>query len=261
MKTALIYPPTGDPTAPYISVPLLTAYLRTNGVEVIPIDANVEAYDRLLRRSPLETLAEKLERRLARLEKKSALNHAGQLIYAALWEARGDCLAAPAAMSDAVAVLRDRTGKNFFDYTQYHAAAATVESALRLISAAYAPLRLDFTAYQTPFSLLTLHEIEADARPERDPFHDYFTHELCDRLSREKVALVGLSVAFSSQLQPAYSLALLLRKKLPGVYITVGGPAITQILGTLPGELQERALGPFHSAILFEGEKLSLIHI
>jgi len=28
MKVALIYPPTCDPTGPYLSVPMLTAYLR-----------------------------------------------------------------------------------------------------------------------------------------------------------------------------------------------------------------------------------------
>ena len=56
MKVALIYPPTCDPTAPYLSVPTLCAYLRENGVEVLPIDANVEAFDALLRRAPLAEL-------------------------------------------------------------------------------------------------------------------------------------------------------------------------------------------------------------
>ena len=34
MKIALIYPPTCDPTAPYLSLPTLTGYLRAHGVEV-----------------------------------------------------------------------------------------------------------------------------------------------------------------------------------------------------------------------------------
>ena len=32
MKTALIYPPTCDPTAPYLAVPMLTGFLRAHGV-------------------------------------------------------------------------------------------------------------------------------------------------------------------------------------------------------------------------------------
>ena len=52
MKIALVYPPTCDPTAPYLAVLMLTGFLRAHGVEVLPVDANVEAYDALLRRAP-----------------------------------------------------------------------------------------------------------------------------------------------------------------------------------------------------------------
>ncbi len=253
MKIALIYPPTCDPTAPYLSVPTLTGYLRAHGVEVRPIDANVEAYSRLLSRETLTVLAGRVERRWSNLKRKSALNHAEQLAGAALWEVRGDARSAPSAIEDAVAVLRDRSGERFFDPEQYAAAVATVESALRLVSAAYAPLALDFAAYRTPFSLLTIREIEEDARPERDPFHEYF-QDLCANLAAERVGLVGLSVAFPGQVQPAYSLAFMIRRLLPGLHVTVGGPAMTQILLRLKGEFLNRALKPFHSAVLYEGE-------
>jgi radical SAM family protein len=262
MKVALIYPPTCDPTAPYLSVPTLCGYLRTHGVEVVPIDANVEAYDWLLRRDRLGALAEKLERRLDRLDRKGSLSHVEQLAYSALWNARGDAEVAPGAIEAAVATLRDRSGERFFDADTYSRAVATIESGMRLISAAHAPLHMDFTAYRTPFSLLTAEEIEADARPERDPFHDYFAGALTERLRAEGVGLIGISVAFPGQIQPAYSLAHTLRKTLPGVHLTVGGPAVTQILVRLAGERLERALRPFDSAVLFEGEEalLGLVH-
>ncbi len=48
MRVALVYPPTCDPTAPYLAVPMLTGFLRAHGVAVLPIDANVEAFDDLL---------------------------------------------------------------------------------------------------------------------------------------------------------------------------------------------------------------------
>ena len=63
MKIALVYPPTCDPTAPYLAVPALTGFLRESGVEVLPVDANVEAYDALLRRAPMAALGERIERR------------------------------------------------------------------------------------------------------------------------------------------------------------------------------------------------------
>src|SRR5262249_49631357 len=137
VTVALIYPPTCDPTAPYLSVPTLTGYLRAHGVDVLPIDANVECWDVLLRRSSLAAVAERLEERLAAVEARPGLGHEEQLEYAALWRARGDARAAPAAIEDAVAVLR---GRSFFEPAAYGDAVATVESAQRLISAAHAPL-------------------------------------------------------------------------------------------------------------------------
>jgi anaerobic magnesium-protoporphyrin IX monomethyl ester cyclase len=251
MRVALVYPPTCDPTAPYLSVPTLTAWLRTHGIDVLPVDANLEAWESLLRPDTLGALGERVEERLAALDAKPALSHVEQLDYAALWSARGDARAVPAAIDDALATFRDES--RFYDPDEYASAVATVEAAQRVVSAAHAPLTVDFVAYRTPFSLLSAEEIARDAEPGRDPFHDYFV-SLAERLRRAKVSLVGVSVAFPGQIQPAYSLAHVLRKHLPGVHVTVGGPALTQMLLRLDGERLDRAIGPFSSAVLFEGE-------
>ena len=124
---------------------------------------------------------------------------------------------------------------------------------LRVISAAYTPLHLDFTGYRTPFALLDPDEIARDAQAERDPFDAYVRHDLAPRLRAQALDVVGLSVCFPGQLQPAYSFALKLKAALPGVHLTVGGPAITQLLLRLRGPDLARALGPFDSAVLFEG--------
>src|SRR6516164_4955437 len=145
MKIALVYPPTCDPTAPYLAIPMLTGFLRAHGVEVLPIDANLEAYDGLLRSAPLGRVRQRLDDRLRRLDRRASLDHGQQLEYHALWQARGDAQAAPAGIDEAVAILRDPV--RFFDPALYARAVDTVDAALRAISAAYAPLQLDFTAY------------------------------------------------------------------------------------------------------------------
>jgi hypothetical protein len=234
-------------------VPTLAAWLRSHGIDVLPVDANVEAWEWLLSRPRLEEVRARIERRLAQLDREPSLSHEDQLAYAALWAARGDAAAAPRAIDDAFAVLRDRTGRLFYDPRAYGEAVATVEAAQRALSAAYHPLSVDFVAYRTPFSLLSAEEIARDATPERDPFHDYFS-DLAERLARERVSLVGISVAFPGQVQPAYSLAHVLRARLPGVHVTVGGPALTQMLLRLEGERLDKALGPFSSAVVYEGE-------
>ena len=254
MRVALVYPPSCDPTAPYLSVPTLTAWLRTHGVDVLPIDANIEAWEGLLSRQSLEELGARIERRLERLDAQASLSHADQLAYAALWAARGDAAAAPRGIDDALALLRDRSGSGrFYDPRTYARAVATVDAAQRVVSAAHQPLSLDFVAYRTPFSLLSAEEIARDAGPGRDPFRAYF-RALSERLVREGVGLVGISVAFPGQMQPAYSLAHALREVAPGLHVTVGGPALTQMLLRLEGDRLEKALGPFSSAVVYEGE-------
>jgi radical SAM superfamily enzyme YgiQ (UPF0313 family) len=255
MKIALIYPPTADPTAPYLSVPALTGFLRSKGVDVLPIDANIECYDLLLRPESLRRIARQIERRLARLRKKPFLGHDEQLACVALFRAKELARSLPGKIDAAVAVMRDRSGKQFFDPVSYETAVEVIESALKLISAAYTPLYLDFSAYRTPFSLLGIREIHEDARPERNPFHEYFSKILCERLMCEQVGMAGISVVFPGQIQPAYSLAYILRRKLPHLHITVGGPAITQVLIRMAPDAAHRSLEPFHSAILFEGEE------
>jgi anaerobic magnesium-protoporphyrin IX monomethyl ester cyclase len=250
VKIALIYPPTCDPTAPYLAVPMLTGFLRAHGVEVLPVDANIEAWDRLLRPAPLLALSERLDRRIARLEEKASLDHMSQRAYLQLWRARGDAQAAPEGIAEARATLKDEAA--FFDNDRYERAVETIESAQRLISAAHAPLELTFSGYRTPFALTTPAEIAHDAEAERDPFHDYVVGDLAPRLAGCDV--VGLSVCFPGQLLPAYSFALKLKKLLPHIHFTVGGPGATQMLIRLQGQALARALGPFDSAVVFEGE-------
>jgi anaerobic magnesium-protoporphyrin IX monomethyl ester cyclase len=258
MKIALVYPPTCDPTAPYLAVPMLTGFLRQHGVEVLPIDANVEAFDRLLRRQPLLSMRERMLHRLGKLERKASLDHVSRRLYAQLWRARGDADAAPEGIDEARAVFKDEA--RFFDPVQYERAVETVESALRLVSAAHAPLDLTFSGYRTPFSLTTPEEIALDAAPDRDPFDDYVRNVLAPRLVAEKVDAVGISVCFPGQLQPAYAFALKLRELIPDIYLTCGGPGITQLFIRHKGHDLARALGPFDSAVVFEGEN-SLLNL
>jgi hypothetical protein len=249
MKVALVYPPSCDPTAPYLALPTLTAWLRKHEVEVVQVDANLEAWESVLDEANLRSLGARVERRLGALERKAALDHAEQLLYANLWSVRGDAAHAPGAIQGALATFRDPA--RFYDPEAYERAVFAVDAAQRVVSSAHAPLSVDFVAYRTPFSLLSPDEIARDADPDRDPFHAYFT-KLAERLSG--VDLVGISVAFPGQIQPAFSLAYALRARRPDLHVTVGGPALTQMLLRLDEATQARALGPFSSAIVYEGE-------
>jgi anaerobic magnesium-protoporphyrin IX monomethyl ester cyclase len=252
MRIALVYPPTCDPTAPYLAVPMLTGFLRAKGIEVVPIDANVEAFDALLEPGALATLRDRLEARLAELQQRPSLSHVEQLEFAALVRVRAEARSVPGGIARAKETLRDAT--TFEDADAYARAVTTIDAALRVVSATHYPLHLDFTAYRTPFGLTTMEEVERASRPGADPFDHYVTDTLIPRLREAKVDVVGISVCFPGQLQPAYAFAMKIKRALPDVHVTCGGPGITQMMIRLSGGRLARALGPFDSACVFEGE-------
>ncbi len=256
VDVALVYPPTCDPTAPYLAVPMLTGFLRAHGMRVLPVDANVEAFDHLLEPGSMHALEDRLEARLATLEAKPALAHEEQLELAALLRVRTDAHEVPGRIGSAKASLRDQA--RFYDPESYDAAVTTIDAALRVVSATHHPLHLDFTAYRTPFGLTSMAEIARAGEPGADPFHGWVHGVLVPRLRASKAKVVGLSVCFPGQLQPAYAFALAIKKALPDVHVTCGGPGITQMMIRLSGKRLANALGPFDSACLFEGENTLL---
>ena len=252
VKLALIFPPACDPTAPYPAVAALTGFLRPQGVDVMPIDANLEGFLALLQREALTLLCDRIERRIASLQRRRALDHQSQLELLTLLRVRGEADTVPAGIGAALDVLRSR--ERFYHPGLYADAVTTVSTSLRVIAAAHAPMQLDFTAYRTPFALTTPDEIARDADPERDPFDGYLMRELVPRLRRARVDAIGLSVCFPGQLVPAYSFALKLKAALPEAHLVAGGPAITQVLLRLRGRALAQGLGAFDSAVVYEGE-------
>jgi hypothetical protein len=251
MRVALIYPPTCDPTAPYLAVPMLTGFLRSHGIEVLPIDANIEAFDDLLTDPRMAELRDRIERRFAELDGRARLDHAEQLEYAALAHVLGDAHGVVGSVDDAKRTLRSQA---MFDPPAYARAVDTLDACLRVISASHYPLHLDFTAYRTPFGLMSIDEIARASGPERDPFDAWVSTTLVPRLVAARPEVIGLSVCFPGQLQPAYAFAAKIKAALPDAHVTCGGPGMTQMLLRLSGERLARALGPFDSACLFEGE-------
>ena len=256
MKLALIYPPTCDPTAPYPALASLAGFLRPRGVDVLLVDANVEAFEGLLRRDPLLACGERIERGIAKFQRRPALDHQAQMHLLSLLRVQTETEVVPGRIAHALKVLR--SPDLFYDGQAYAGAVETVNAALRVISAAHAPLHLDFTAYRTPFALTSAAEMAHDAEPERDPFDHYLRTVLVPRLRRARPSIIGLSICFPGQLVPAYSFALKLKQAFPDVHVVAGGPAITQILLRLQGTRLDTALGSFDSAVVFEGEQTLL---
>lgn len=235
---------------------MLAGFLRAHDVSVLPFDANVEAFDWLLSREELGRVRDRIEQRLARLNGRPDLNHQEMLELSSLCDVLAEAHHVPSIIDDAKSTLRDEA--RFFDPDAYDAAVEAIDAALRVTSAAYHPLHLDFTAYRTPFGLTSPQEIERCSGEDHDPFHPWVTKTLLPRLIDAKPDVIGISVCFPGQLQPAYAFGFAIKRALPDTHLTFGGPGVTQMLLRLRGQRLARALGPFDSACLFEGENTLL---
>ncbi|MCG6537474.1 MAG: B12-binding domain-containing radical SAM protein, partial [Syntrophales bacterium LBB04] len=257
MKIILIHPPCCDPTSPYLALPLLAGVLRTKGYETELVDANLEGFTALLNEPCLNSLLARVKKRWRALNQAPLLKHLDQLEYLNLSETL-ERMPRALEISTALDVLKSYSA-GFLDPQRYDQALATIDCALTLIALAYHPLTIDFTQYRTPFTLLSLAEIEREAAPERNPFAAYFA-ELAERKIKPSGTplVVGISFVFPGQLQGGFALAYQLRQKYPDLFIIAGGPALTQILYRHPHRQQVALLGPFDTAVLGEGEQALL---
>ncbi len=254
MRAALVFPPQGHFTQPYLSLPSLAAYLRMHGREVWQLDENIEAYDHFLTRERLERSLERIraDERMAELDGRAELRFSAMERYQTLSEIAllGDEVAR--SIEEAKQVLRDP--REFYDYERYLWAGRTVEQGLRIFSQEFFPSRLTAHGFVMRHRVERSGEILAALDDEREnPFLGFFREHTLPRLSAIDPDLLGISVTFPSQAIPALTLAKLVRQWKPGVHITLGGGLLAYVgekLARRP-ELWELV----DSIVLLEGER------
>ncbi len=225
MKIALVFPPQGHFTQPYLALPALQAYLKQEGFpDTHVIDANIEAYEHFLSRERLGSALERVRSsgRLAALEGKSALGYRDMAAYRNFSQAELTGEWVVEGIEDAKSVLRDP--ERFYDRDAYTRSARCIEQALALISAEFAPSYFAPHGFSMRHSVQSTDEILAGAVDEEgNPFLEFFRKVTLPQLQELDPDLVGISVTFTSQAIPAVALAMLLKAWKPSLHITFGG--------------------------------------
>ena len=255
MKVALVFPPQGHFTQPYLSLPSLTAYLQQQGIEdVTQIDASIESYDYFLSR---DRLAKSLERvnpaeKMRALDAKEGLVYTDMEQYQLLSELElvGESLVE--SIDEAKAVLRDPDA--FYDYERYLWAGRTVEQALRLFSAEYAPTKVTAHGFVMRYRVESSADIIAATQDEeQNPYIEFFREHTLPQLQELDPDLIGLSLTFPSQAIPAFTLARLIKEWKPSVHITIGGGLLAYTADKLASKPPVWDL--IDSMVLLEGER------
>jgi len=255
MKVALIFPPQGHFTQPYLSLPSLVAYLRQNGYDdVEQLDLNIESYDHFLTHERLNRSLERIgaRQKVQALDDKERLHFSDMEQYQLLSEI--DLIGEDVVKSieEAKRVLRDP--EDFYDYKRYLWAGRTVEQGLRIFSQEYAPTRLTAHGFVMRYRVEHTNEILAAIDDEKEnPYIEYFREHTLPQLEKLDPDLIGISLTFPSQAIPTLTLAKMIKEWKPDVHITVGGGLLAYVGEKLSKRTEVWDL--FDSFVLLEGER------
>ncbi len=245
----LLFPPQCDPRGPYLALPVLTAFLRQNGYDVVQKDVNAEAFDKLLTKENLERMHKMILGRLKELDGKQRLSYAEQKKYGQLGKIP---LFAPYIIRNiekAKSILRDK--EEFYDLNKHNWGYDVVSRGLGIISAAYYPTVLSSHNYGMRYSAFSTKQVmEAIQDKEENVFLDFFERYTIPEIMREKPDLVGISIAEGHQIIAGLTLAHLIKKA--GFYVTIGGTIYTKLIAEMRNN--KELFSCADSFLVYEGE-------
>ncbi|MFP6638475.1 MAG: radical SAM protein [Nitrospinaceae bacterium] len=253
MKTALLFPPQWYPSQPYLALPTLKAHLEAKGHEVDQFDFNIQCYEIFLSQEYLNFCVEIIRERLSR----PAYTNEEQEVKAVYRDILSDNTFLGSVLNeveDAKNVMRDE--ERFFQFETYKKAYTTLKVAMKLISYAHHPSRLDLDSF---FMMGNPEEnlsgiLSATADKVRNPFISMYQNHLIEKVNWSDYRLVGISIIHIGQVIPGLTLARLLRKRFKHFHIVIGGSVFNRHADLLDNKqiLFEKF---FDSVIVSEGEK------
>jgi hypothetical protein len=252
MKSALVFPPQWFPSQPYLSLPTLKAYLEDKGHVADQFDFNIEGYETLLSREFLQKCVEVIRTRLSQ-PAYTAEERDVKDVYRQILSDPAYLESIYSEVDEAKHVLR--TEDLFFQFPIYKKAFTTLKIALKLISYAHFPSRLDLESFfmqgNPEENLQGI--LSATVDEVRNPFISLYRDYLCPQVEWQDYGLVGISIIHIGQVIPGLTLARMLRKQYPDLHIVIGGSVFARHCNILDDK-QELFRQFFHSIILFEGE-------
>ncbi len=245
MRILLINPPLSDPTLPSLSIPVLSAFTKSQGYNVEIYDLSIEAYDYFTSREKIEENIRIIESRL----NTSIYQHDKEFLGIAR---RAQAIAPIIIEKIEWAKNGLRSGECFYNYQLYKSALSIFANALDLLQWAYYPTSIMIADYYLKESHTLKTVKEHLGNIELNPFLTYFQNIAIPKISKLNCDLIGISLTYRGQFLPALTLLQELHKALPSVAVILGGAFLTALGDRLSamGEILRGAKG----VVLFEGE-------
>jgi len=253
----LIYPPFGETDLAHLALPLLIGHLRSKGHKVSFLDANLEFYLSLLTSEQIEFGRETAVERFSLLKNKRNLTSAQKLELSRFKKILSDLEKIPPEWrgdnnGDWDEVLYDHSKvNNWLDSTKR---STSIETARSLASTPYYPEMFLFSGqsviYNSPYKNWSIKDI-LESVDSKGMLEGFFENILPPILERDKPSIIGISVSFDSNVQPAFRCASVIKKIAPHVHVVFGGSWISTVL---PDLKDTRFFNLVDSFVIDEGE-------
>lgn len=249
-ETLLIFPPVWLPEAPFLSTAALVAYLQQHGVKAQQWDLNLDFWEHFEQPEEIADVHRRSRALLAELVERYRLSSG---------PAPPEHLALVAELPVERFEIEVRSGIIPRDtYRELVKLASRFSIAPAALSAGDASGYHDLLYSNISLSHLAgssadLAQCVAEEDPEVNPFAEYFTSQARERLLAVRPALLGLSIAATNQVVPAFTLARLAKEWLPACHVVIGGSWCTHVRSALAAALP--GFPYIDSLVIFEGEE------
>lgn len=220
MKIYLCFCPSADPAMPHASLPALGAGLKEAGYgDYFLRDLNLDTFLYFLDEERLDVAVLGVKERLKHNDFKSE----------ALRE-EADRLTAdqglPARLASSIKSCRDES--RFYSIRDFLRQKQDFRDGCRLISLQYEGIRFEKYSLYDDFPYDSFDDIRTALDHQGTAMLiEFYRHSILPEIRHAQPHLLGISVAFFSQLIPSFVLAQKVRRVSPGTHIILGGPVVT----------------------------------
>ncbi|MFQ5863297.1 MAG: B12-binding domain-containing radical SAM protein [Candidatus Brocadiales bacterium] len=246
MKISLIFPPSWLPSQPFLSLPVLTAFLRKEGVGVTQRDLNIEFLEVLLSKEKALSMCEEVRSALVKVPASTQPER-----YNFMRQAVDLMPFLTERVEWAKGVFRS---EDFYDIEKYMEALKVIDKYLEAIGTLYYPSSITNFDNNMRYSVYSSADIMSAIRDENENvFLGIFRENFLSSILDPRPDIVGLSITSTSQLIPGLTLARLVKEADRGIHVTVGGSVFTKLIDNLLKGV-DTFFSFVDSFVVFEGE-------
>lgn len=246
MRVTLIFPPSWLPSQPFLSLPVLTAFLRKEGIDVVQRDLNVEFLEVLLSKEGAVSMGEEMRSALAKVQVSARPEG-----YNLLRQAVELMPYLTERVEWAKSVFRS---EDFYDIEKYMEALKVIDRYLEAAGSLYYPSSITNFDNNMRYSVYSSSDVMSAVGDEKENiFLGIFRKHFVPSVLEQRPGIIGISVTSTSQLIPGLTLARLVKEADRDVHVTVGGSVFTKLIDNLLKGV-DVFFSFVDSFVVFEGE-------